>query len=659
MDPESQSLASTGGPNSADPQGTLERLLAKHAEITHADFAKARFAEEREWYESALFYQRRQWLKWNDASKRWSIVKKDPNKPKPMPVSNYFAKTINNAANQLGAKLPRMIATACDESDKNRRAARMAEQSIPAIDKESGMRIMNPLLAKHCALWGMGVTKDYYDQSMGTGMRSVPQLETVPVQMVSCYDCQQSYEIPPLPDPNQTFPIAPQAANIPCPECGSQTTVPYEDQKPVVTEVKQFARGRLVTEVRPIFEVFLPRDCQDANLAGVVIHKYRKPKSVARRIWGERADDLKADDKSDIHEIYMEALRSLVNYNYMHDQKQEVVSIIELWSDWDQLDEKLQEALTEQFGQGAPELEEAQNFGIYVIASGDIVLDWGINPLEGKKPFTFFKWEMDPANVYPKGLAADLIPLQKRLNRLDSLVELAVMTNAVGKWLWPRTQQGDKPSGSPNEVIEWDPIGDGKVKPEFVLPHPFSPMVFQLRAQIIEDFQELGYSQGVQTGSAPEGAGGKTFRGIAYLGAKANEQFTTQRYLWETAHQLRYEKCLTWARKYWTEERKVKVAGFNGKSAMQSLSNQDMIGDYQLDFVADSSRPALLSEKFEMVEMLIQAQLLNVMDQSTREQVLDMTNLNEFDLADYLQYEKAGRDLEKLKQGVCRRRTRS
>ena len=61
---------------------------------------------------------------------------------------------------------------------------------------------------------------------------------------------------------------------------------------------------------------------------------------------------------------------------------------------------------------------------IFIICAGGKCIDWGINALDGKKPFTFWLWEVDPANVYPKGLGVDLVPLQKRLNRLDSLMEL-------------------------------------------------------------------------------------------------------------------------------------------------------------------------------------------------------------------------------------------
>jgi hypothetical protein len=144
-----------------------------------------------------------------------------------------------------------------------------------------------------------------------------------------------------------------------------------------------------------------------------------------------------------------------------------------------------------------------KQWGIFIIEGGGKILDWGINNLEGKKPFTFWLWELDPANVYPKGLGVDLVPLQKRLNRLDSLMELGIMSNAAGKWIWPTTQTTKPPTGSPSDTVEYDPIGDGKIAPTFVQPSPFHQACFSLRMAILADFQTIGMTQGIQQGENP------------------------------------------------------------------------------------------------------------------------------------------------------------
>lgn len=696
---EAQSLTRTSG------GGDLESTLLSFSRLTHQDLSRNRFAEEREWYEDALFYQRRQWLKWDNSNKRWSLVKQDPNKPRPMPVTNHYANKINAVANQLGNGKPRVQGIPLDDSDKARRAAESAEVACRAIDRETDFDIIKPILAKHTVLWGLGVTKDFWDSSLSNGTTKIPQIEVQNSTSLGCLDCGNVTDIGPDMAANPGAPI-PGQQQAPCPTCGSQNTTSWQSQTPVTTQVKEFSKGRICTEVRPIFEIFVPRDCQNPNLAPKIQHRYRKPLSVVKRIWGERAEDIKADQKNEIHEIYLEALRSLVNYNYMHDQMAESCTITETWSDFDQLPENLQDMLEEavesqnlELGNGveppkqgdglnynpdeegpgmidpgsaeqeheepdededaeemleAPDdeldpVDQLKQWGIFIIEAGGKILDWGINNLEGKKPFTFWLWEVDPANVYPKGLGVDLVPLQKRLNRLDSLMELGIMSNAAGKWLWPTTQTTKPPTGSSSDVVEWDPIGDGKIAPTFVQPSPFHQACFALRNAILADFQTIGMTQGIQQGENPQGV--TAFRGLAYLGAKADEQISTQRFLWETAAGLRYEKTLILAKRNWTEERKVKVAGFNGRYGMQSLFGGDLAGDYLVEIQPDSSRPMTLSDKEQMVQMLLEGGLIDPTDQPTRELILDMANMDGLNLVGEIQERKAERDLETVKNG--------
>ena len=699
---EAQALEATSGGSD------LESALLSFSRLKYQDLSRNRFAEEREWYEEALFYQRRQWLNWDSANKRWSLVKQNPNKPRPMPVTNHFARTINAVANQLASGVPKVSAIPLDDSDRNRRGAEFAEQACKAIDKESGFRILTPLLGKHTTLWGMGVTKDFYDTSAGTGTVSVPDYQMGSSTQLGCLNCGNVADMGPAMAA-QPGSEAPGQQQAPCPQCGGYETVSWQSQAIQQTTVKKFSKGKIVTEVRPIFEVFVPRDCQNPNLAKIVLQRYRKPLGEARRMWG-RAKKLQADSKMEIHEIYLEALRSLVNYNYMHDQTAESTTVQETWADFDVLPEKLQKSLEEavesgQMGLGdgeeppkqgdglnenpdetpdaegrqgstdvpgddnaeesesddedenifeAPDgqldpLEQLHQWGIFIIEAGGEVLDWGINSLEGKKPFTFWLWEVDPANVYPKGMGVDLIPLQKRLNRIDSLMELGAMSNSAGKWIWPTTQTTKPPTGSPSDVIEYDPIGDGKIAPQFVQPSPFALHCFQLRSMILADFQAIGMTNGVQQGLNPQGQ--TSFRGIAYLGAKAAEQISTQRFLWETAAQLRYEKCLVLARRNWTEERKVKVAGFNGRWGMQTVLGEQLDADYLLEIKPDSSRPQSLEEKEQMFQMLLEGGLVDPTDAATREYIIDQANLDNVDLVDHYQYKKAERDLDSLIAG--------
>jgi hypothetical protein len=627
---------------------TLEGALLDLGQKRYTELSRGRFAEEREWYQSALFDQLKQWLEWDGTGKRWKMIEISKDKPVPMPVSNYFSKTIAANANSLGAKIPEMQVQSNDQNPVNRRAAEAAERSLDEIDEESGMKQLNPILAKHTVLWGVGCAWDMVDTS-GAGQQ-IPSIETQPSKSLVCPQCGYS-------EPEQEQQPE-DALGSECPECGA---LMQEDESAELGDVQpqQFATGKIKTEIVPVFEIFLPRDCSDPNLAGEILRRFRKPLEKAKSLYPGKTDELKGDQspKTDLNlsQFYEEALRYLV---YTPGTNQELVTFQEHWMDWNLLPKDVQDKCQTEWGQqpsaayqGMSKCDAAMQHGIYWISAGGKMMDSGENPWEGHKPPTFFGWQKDAANPYPKGLSVELIPLQKQLNRLDSLIELSCMANGAGKWISPRTQVGTAAfTGTPTDVIWYDNLGDGKVKPEFILPTPISQAVMVRRQQILNDFKELGYTSGVSEGDSATG-GATAFRAIAFLGAKAEEARQTQRYLWESAHELRKKKVLLMAQKCWDEPRKVKVAGFNNAFGMEEYSGADLTGEYTLSVVKDSSKPKTLEEKGQTLQILLMGGLLDPTDSQTRDYICSVYGVTEVDLADHLQYVKAGRDLNALKNG--------
>lgn len=579
---------------------------------------KGRWAEEREWYESGMFYQLKQWLERDTTnSKKLVPVKANADKKWPMPVSDHFSKTINTNAGYLGAALPEMQASADNYDAKNRRAAEAAENAIDAANEESGMNVLNPQLAKRVILFGLGITKDSVAFDHSTD--EVPE-ETEPT----------------LGPDGQPQPQPPTVANVPAP--------------------------RLDTEMPLPFEIYLPRDCKDANLSPLVIERSRKSLGKCKELYPDvefTKDDGKGDADPTLTSFYIDSLRSLV---FSKDDEDNRVTLTEAWFDWSELGKDEQELITAEWQSESSamypsmsRLQAAVQYGLFCIVWKDQVVDWSENPWgdassgASSNPYTFFCYEKDPVSVYPKSLATSLKPLQKQLNRLKSYAERGMLTNGATRILWPNTQNGVLPTGDPADLLVWDPIGDGKLKPEIFPGHAFDGQLMNMINMVLADFKDLGYTNEVAEGEMP--GAGTAFRALAYLGSKAEESRKPTRYLWEQAHELRARKLLQMAMKVWTSSRKVQTAGFNNTFGAQEISRADLQGDYQLSVIQDSSRPKTLTEKMEVFQELAGQGMVDKTDPSIRAYITDTLGIQDLDLTDNLQYSKAERDLETCKQG--------
>jgi hypothetical protein len=567
----------------------------------------------------------------------------------PQPITNLFSKTININANALGADIPRMLALSDNYDARNRRAAEAAENVIDAGNRESDMEIINPTLAKRVILWGWGCTYDTIAFDHSTV--EVPQIpESVP---------------PPDPaagmgggEPGAEAAIQPAGGAVPA------GAAPQVEPSPELQAmgVQTVPTARLQTYLLTPFEVYLPRDSADINLTPWQIVRWRRRLGLVKELYPDYAEKFTADTADvALAFYYLNTLRSLSFQNSkMNEAEEEFCTMTEYWCEWTAVPEEVQEKISAEWeaqtseiyaSKGLTKLQAAIEYGLFAVQWQGQIVQWAENPWDGDSPLTFFPFQKDSVSVYPKGLSVELIPLTKSLNRVDSLMLRAVMSTGTGKWLVPTTQPITQLSGDPVEKVEYDPLGDGKVKPEFINPTPYGPVLIQLREQIVADFKELGYSNSVAEGEMP--GAGTAFRLAAYMGAKAEETRKTMRYLWEQAHELRARKLIKMARKVWTEPRKVQTAGFNNKFAAQQLEAADIPEDgYELNVIQDSSKPKTQTEKLQVLQLAQQGGYVNPQDPQTREYVLEALGLQDLDPTDHLQYMKADRDLEKLKRNI-------
>lgn len=644
-------------------QTEAQRKLGNFVKQRYDELAFDRMAEDADWYLSGRFAGGQQWFK-RDSNKRLVPINPSDNPTWTMPVSDHFSKTIAVNATALGAVLPRTTAVSGNYDARNRRAASYAEAAIDVAMRESGMDVLNAILAIQTVLWGVGIAKNEtaFDHST----------QDVPIIAEQTPEGVQEQPVPegqlPTQDPAQP---GSDALNQ---QTGQPTPDPSQDPNVVGTE--RVPSARLKCTLPTPFNVYIPRDCGDPNISKECYERVTWKLSEARAAFPDWAGCISADSSGEADAAtglaywYLEQLRRMgvvtssgaTNSSTKDATKTvEKVRLVEGWVGWGDLDKDLQDEIEKEWGdqpsevedyakQGMTRLSAAVAYGLFAITYQSKVLQWGENPMSGDLPYTFFMWEKGVANPYGRGgLGNVLRPLQRQLNRLDALHDRSLMSNGTTKIMMPESQQYNTMSGDPVDIYTYDDMA-GKHPPQ-LFPAGRAPEIPAKRAQIVQEFQELGYTEGVQSGQAPSGA--TAFRAIAYLGAKAEEQRGTQRALWEGSHEILARKMLRDAKRVWNEPRKLKVAGPNNRYGAELIEGADLDFETdQLTIVQGSSRPKTLAEKEEAFNTLVSGGLVDVTDPDVRQFVYDTIGMPELSLANSLQYSKAERDLQQVIDSV-------
>jgi hypothetical protein len=438
---------------------------------------------------------------------------------------------------------------------------------------------------------------------------------------------------------------------------------PVTQTQEVPGDQTQLPVSRLKTKLLTPFEWLVPRDCGDPNLSPLVIEVSPMRVSEAQSLYPNIKEQIKpSGDKkgSNLAIFYLQSLRRLMTAGSQPQEDEADMCLpFEAWCKWNWLPEDVQDAIEAEWGdqpsghptysaKGMSKLDAAMAFGVYGVFFDDVCAEMGEAPYEEKYPYTFYLYQKDIASPYPKGLGVEIKPLQKQINRIDSLMEKTAMRGG-GRWLRPLSQTRFKPTGDPEDVLEYDDEA-GKARPEFISGNPMMAALAAKRQQIVGDFDILANTSSIDRGQA--GATTGPFRALAFLGSKAEEARQTTRFLWEQSHERRARLLLELAKLAWDQPRKVKVSGFNNKFGMELLDIADLgDGNYSIEVVQDSSRPKTIDEKIQTVSMLITAGFLNVQDPSVRDYIFSTLGMDDVDPANHVAYSKAERDLEMIKNG--------
>lgn len=101
-------------------------------------------------------------------------------------------------------------------------------------------------------------------------------------------------------------------------------------------------------------------------------------------------------------------------------------------------------------------------------------------------PYSFFGWFTVPGRMLKVPLVSQILPLQKKINAIDALVQANRQYMAFGQWFLPKSAkvQEGRIGGMPGEQYVWQDTGGAK--PERVKNDPLPAELLTERAQLVQ-----------------------------------------------------------------------------------------------------------------------------------------------------------------------------
>lgn len=554
-----------------------------------------RWAFERLWFRAILYYLGNQWLTWDARSRRWR--EKKLRKWVPKPVTNRYASTIESIVSAIQSFKVLPSAWPATDDVEDIAATNVAERAIDIINDEIHVDCVREAVAKWIGLNGDAFVFPYYDRRDATLGKKI-------IQALRCTACGTDSQ-----------PLEVEQAGGSCPNCTSPELIPATDEagKPVG---KEYPVGRMRAEVWSPLQVYLNIDITDMSRQ----HRFTGMQSydleTIKQRWPETGKTVTPDTQSATRtaKYFLEAIAYSTEdsgYNLTGAAAKERASVLFHF-----------EMPSEEYPEGL----------VVIMSSDETILEAGPSPFfeenteSGSKdyywPLVKFGYSFVPGRLYSKTPAYDLIGKQDQLNRLESLIELAIMKGVHSTWLLPTGSSISNLSGEPAQMVRYTPTATGGHKPEVITQEPFSAIILEWKKQIQEDFEELGGTFDALKGNVPRGV--SAGYAIQLLTERSYGRFASVFANWERGWVELYGILLKIFRTYVTEERLHKIKGASGAWEIAKFKGANLKGSVDLKIEGGASRPRSKIAEQALVESLSKLGVVNAQDPDQKFAIADM-----------------------------------
>lgn len=224
-------------------------------------------------------------------------------------------------------------------------------------------------------------------------------------------------------------------------------------------------------------------------------------------------------------------------------------------------------------------------------------------------PYTFFKWMHSPLKWHGISLVEQIVPLQRRINGIDSIIQLHNMSMINPVWMIPKSCQipDGYINGRPGLRVDYTDSPTGRV-PERLPGVPLGQDIYAERQKKIEEFHQIVGDNLVLQGNQPSGV--NTASGLQMLLEQSSTKFSPYYTAWEKFIEKGQQKKLLLISKNYTENRPdfvTKLKKLSKKSLnteIEAFVGADLRDNIQIRIEAGSSIPrSKLVEQQQLMDL--------------------------------------------------------
>ena len=287
---------------------------------------------------------------------------------------------------------------------------------------------------------------------------------------------------------------------------------------------------------------------------------------------------------------------------------------------------------------------------LIIVANGNILYEGKLDSCDKFLPYTHLKYRNIPGSFWGGSLLRDVIPLQKRINSIDSHIIQNRKQMISNQWLVPEGSGVNKVDGRSGLVVRWTPSTSGGFKPERMQGIPLPNQVIQEREMMKSDMEMVSGAREVLSGDVPPGP--ETGAAIEAMQEQAFRRFGPLVKLWRSGLAQHERRKLLNIAKYWKEPRIVKILGENSELESFYYEGADLIQatdmSVRVGIGMDFSQSA---HRQKIMQAAQQGLLGDIRNPAVRGKLLEQLGIKGFDSEYSLDAKKARRYLERFKNG--------